>query len=158
MNRIIVAVALAVALGPRSMPAQATAPSAPADSTAALVHELVDRTRSVDLAFTAIEANIAVQRQTNPRIPAEFWDRFLGLAHAHRDELAAQIESVYGRHFSVDELRALLAFYDTPVGKKLIAVQPTLAQESMAAGRDWGQRIGAEAGAEISKESVKTKP
>lgn len=158
MNRMIVAFAVAMLVAPVAASAQGATAGAPADSNAALVHELVERSRSVDLALTAIEANVAAQRQLNARIPAVFWDRFLSVAHERRGDLATMIESVYARHFSADELRQLLAFYDTPIGKKLIALQPTLAQESMAAGKEWGQRIGLEVGMQLQKEGVHAGP
>lgn len=48
------------------------------------------------------------------------------------DELLAQAIPIYARNFSVDELHQLAAFYATPVGKKMMAVMPKLASESMA--------------------------
>ncbi len=48
------------------------------------------------------------------------------------DELLAQAIPIYARNFTVDELHQLAAFYATPVGKKMMAVMPKLASESMA--------------------------
>jgi hypothetical protein len=38
---------------------------------------------------------------------------------------------IYARNFTVDELHQLAAFYATPVGKKMMAMMPKLAGESM---------------------------
>ena len=42
-------------------------------------------------------------------------------------------------------MHALRDFYQTPLGKKLIAVQPTVFAESTAAGRVWGERVARDA-------------
>jgi hypothetical protein len=41
--------------------------------------------------------------------------------------------AIYARHFSADELRALTAFYRTPIGIKALAVMPKVMGESMQA-------------------------
>ena len=38
----------------------------------------------------------------------------------------------YRKHFSLDELRQITAFYATPVGKKVISIAPELMQDAMA--------------------------
>jgi uncharacterized protein len=65
-------------------------------------------------------------------------------ANSRVDEIGDQMAGVYARAFTVDEMRQLIAFYQTPVGQKLLEKSPTLVQESMSIGRAWGQRLGAE--------------
>lgn len=57
------------------------------------------------------------------------------------DGLNTDIVAVYAKHFTHDEVRGLLAFYDTPLGQKMIAATPALFQESVAVGQSWAQRI-----------------
>ncbi|MFA6448073.1 MAG: DUF2059 domain-containing protein [bacterium] len=38
---------------------------------------------------------------------------------------------IYAKHFSDDDIKAMIAFYDSPVGKKLVAESPAIATESM---------------------------
>jgi len=45
--------------------------------------------------------------------------------------LVAQMLPLYGQHFSHDEIKQLLAFYDTELGRKTIQVMPQLAQQSI---------------------------
>ena len=54
---------------------------------------------------------------------------------------------IYQRNFTEQDVRGLLAFYRTPLGQKLLKVQPVIMRESMLAGEQWGrqrveQRIG----------------
>jgi hypothetical protein len=47
------------------------------------------------------------------------------------EELFAEIAPLYGRHFTVAEIKQMAAFYKTPVGKKMLAVTPQIMAESM---------------------------
>jgi hypothetical protein len=121
----------------------------------ALLRQIISQSHAAELAVSAMEASLPAQRAAHPEIPAAFWDRFIALAHARSADLENMIIVIYDKHFSTDELRQLLAFYGTPAGKKLLDAQPTILQESMAAGRDWGQRLGMEVAQQLDAESRK---
>lgn len=50
------------------------------------------------------------------------------------DELLASSAEVYRKHFSSQDIAALLVFYRSPAGQKFLAEMPSLTQESMRAG------------------------
>jgi hypothetical protein len=52
-----------------------------------------------------------------------------------------RIVRTYSRHFSHEEVRGLLAFYQTPLGSKMIREMPLVLQESIADGQEWAQEI-----------------
>ncbi len=58
--------------------------------------------------------------------------------------LIDQVIPIYGKYFTHQEIRELLAFYQTPAGKKTILVLPKVVNESMMAGQRWGQSLGPE--------------
>ncbi len=58
------------------------------------------------------------------------------------EDLLAQIAGVYDRHFSHDDIKALIAFYETPLGKKLLKELPAITQESLEVGQTWGRAMG----------------
>jgi hypothetical protein len=60
---------------------------------------------------------------------------------AQENELTNAIIEVWATNFSVEDLKALRAFYATPLGQRLIATLPTITREGMAAGQAWGRRI-----------------
>ena len=124
----------------------------------AFIHQLLDETHAVDLAMTAMEASIAAQRTANPRIPAVFWDRFSALAHARRDSLASMFIDIYDRHFSTEDVKQLLEFYKSPVGKKLLGETPEIARESMTVGQAWGAQLGGEVARQLAAEGVQLPP
>lgn len=155
LRRIPVLLSLLLLAAPVLARAQGT-DTLPSDSAkVAVIRELLAQSHAVDRALSVMEQSIPAQRAANPRIPAVFWDRFMEVAQARRAELQDMMIVVYDRHFSTDELRQLLAFYQTPIGQKMLQVQPVLLRESMQAGQQWGQRIGAEVGEELAKEGIR---
>jgi hypothetical protein len=46
---------------------------------------------------------------------------------------------LYSKYFTNDEIKELIHFYESPVGRKTIQVLPTVTQESMARGAELGQ-------------------
>lgn len=60
---------------------------------------------------------------------------------AQEAELTNAIIEVWATSFSVEDLKALHAFYATPLGQRLIATLPSITQQGMAAGQAWGRRI-----------------
>jgi len=58
--------------------------------------------------------------------------------------LMDRVIPIYSKYYSQAEIRELLAFYQSPIGKKTIQVLPKVASESMVAGRQWGQSLGPE--------------
>ena len=49
---------------------------------------------------------------------------------------------IYARHFSHEEIRGLLKFYQTELGKKTIETWPLILQESMNLAQDWSKSLG----------------
>ena len=65
-------------------------------------------------------------------LSAEFAKAFNGPGGLRPKQVA-----LYAKYFSHDDVRGLLAFYQTELGKKTIKVMPTLLQESAAIGQEW---------------------
>ena len=164
--------ALLIALVPLTVPgrtnAQATAGAPRAQATAsasatakvdpaklAAIRELLAMSKAVDQSVLAMETSIPAQRAANPAIPAVFWDRFMTQVRSRKGELEDMIVVVYDRHFSTYELRQMVAFYRTPLGQKMLQSLPTIMQESMLAGQQWGQKLGMEVGQQLAAEGVK---
>lgn len=51
--------------------------------------------------------------------------------------LARGLARVYARHFTDEEIRSLIAFYETPLGRKVTETLPAIAQESMQVSTKW---------------------
>ena len=60
---------------------------------------------------------------------------------AQKGDLTNEIIDVWANNFTMDDMKGLISFYSTPLGKKLIATLPAVTQQGMAAGQAWGQRV-----------------
>lgn len=61
---------------------------------------------------------------------------------AHLPEMTDMAVEVYAAKFSAEDLHALRDFYGTPLGRRLLAAQPEIAQQMFQLGSAWGQRTG----------------
>jgi len=72
-----------------------------------------------------------------------------------KGELIDQIAALYAEKLTLEDLTAIIGFYKSPAGAKLVAAQPEIARQSMALGHRWGAQIGREIEAEARRELKK---
>jgi Uncharacterized protein conserved in bacteria (DUF2059) len=100
-------------------------------------------------------ASTAGQQFADPR-------RLLGPLCGARADSSRRVRgapgATYDQRFSPAELRDLLAFYQSPLGLRLLDVQPDLTRDAMLAGQQWGMRIGAKIGQELAAEGIQIQP
>ncbi|MFI5093141.1 MAG: DUF2059 domain-containing protein [Candidatus Acidiferrum sp.] len=61
------------------------------------------------------------------------------------DQVTEQLVAIYDKHYTDDDIRALLQFYGSPVGQKVAAEMPQIAREIQAASRAAGAKAAKEA-------------
>jgi hypothetical protein len=74
----------------------------------------------------------------NPQFIDLLQDTVVGVARDNSGDLMQRLVPLYSRHFSDGEIRQLTTFYDSPLGRKLVQVQPQLINEATQVGQDWG--------------------
>jgi len=60
-------------------------------------------------------------------------------AAATKGPLMEQTVAAYAKYFTPEDVRGLLAFYNSELGKRTVAVMPALAQELSASGQRWAE-------------------
>lgn len=60
------------------------------------------------------------------------------------NDLIDESAKIYASHFTEAELRQILAFYQTPLGRKVIVEEPRALDESMANAGNWGDNLSQE--------------
>ena len=146
---------LAAALGSSSMPAAMSAQqTAVAPAKVALIRRVLELTKVADVAVSAMEAAIPSQRLANPQIPAEFWGEFMTCAGREIPRLLDLLVPIYDAQFTTAQLEQLIEFYQSPAGKRLVAVQPAIAVQSMQAGQEWGARVGSQVVADLARRGI----
>ncbi|NUY82616.1 DUF2059 domain-containing protein [Flavobacterium sp. MAH-1] len=83
----------------------------------------------------------AAKKQVMAMVPAEKQAAFAIEFDATLPALYDKIVDIYIQTYTKEDLKAMLAFYDSPVGKKMAANAAPIMEKSMAAGKEWGQGL-----------------
>ncbi len=83
----------------------------------------------------------------------KFWDDFR--AGIDPEELIRMTIPIYDKHLTHEEIKGLIAFYQTPLGAKLIEKLPAIAQDSMVVGMEWGEKVATKAMAKMEERRAK---
>ncbi len=71
----------------------------------------------------------------------------LSLFRAHTNDVDGPMDrmiAVYHQHFSQAEIQQLIAFYETPLGKRMLAEAPLISKEVLAINQRWAESLGPE--------------
>ena len=86
----------------------------------------------------------AVFIRSNPALAAQIEEVTTAVAidlAATRRDLDRTIQEVWARRFSEDELREIIAFYQTPVGAKLADLSPEILALVVGAAKQWSDEL-----------------
>ncbi len=141
LRRSALALALALVLSPLAASAQTAA--APSPEALKLARELVVKT-SGDRAATLQGISgpmVGMMQQMGIKQPdraqALVQEAVMPILTEHFDDLTTLRAKEYASLLSVDDMKAISAFYDTPAGRSLIKAQPQLAQATMTGMTQW---------------------
>ena len=90
--------------------------------------------------------------------PGEYRDQLLDLFfqkfRSKRDtnQLIDLVVPIYDKYYTHEDIKALIAFYESPVAQKMVAVLPKVLQESQTAGMKWGGDLGRQCMIEVLQE------
>lgn len=92
---------------------------------------------------------ITMVKQTASSVPDSFWDGFVTKYKSKLgDKLVELYTPIYAKYYSLDDIKQLIDFYRTPIGKKLGETTPKI----MIEGMQIGQKIGMEIATELQNE------
>jgi uncharacterized protein len=84
-------------------------------------------------------------------VPDSFWEKVRANMDTH--ELLEKIIPLYDKYYTLEDLKAVNAFYESPAGQKVLSTLPQIMKESMKIGQEWGEKIGRQAAEEAQQES-----
>ena len=114
----------------------------------ATAKELVAATKATTV-FNPLIAGVVEQAkllflQQNPSLAKdlnEIAEKMRADLEPRMSELSDEMAKLYATHFTDQELKAILAFYQSPVGKKVLVEQPTVVDLSMRYAQDWANKL-----------------
>jgi hypothetical protein len=143
--------AAAVAFGILALGDAARAQPAPSAAAIGYAKELVSLKGGASM-FDPLVAGVIESAKnslvpTNPQLSKELNDVATQLRKEYdpkRAEVLNEVAKIYAQHFSEQELKEIVAFYQTPVGKKMITEEPIALNQSLAAAQAWATRFSDE--------------
>ena len=152
-----VAVVVLVAFG---SPASAQPKSSPA--AMATAQELIKITGATTL-FNPLIPGVVEQAkllflQQNPGLGKDLNEVAAKLREkyaSHLNELTTHVAGLYVQRFTEAELKQLVTFYRSPLGKKLLAQQPEIVDSSMKYAQNWANDLSDKVIAEMREEMKK---
>ena len=131
---ILAALALALLCAGPAMPQAAGSEAKRQD-----IRKLMELTGAAKVGQQIAAQMIPMFKQGNPQVPQKFWDDVMKEFDAK--SMIDLIVPIYDKHLTQDDVKGLIAFYQSPLGRKMTSVMPQIAQESMQVGQQWGMQI-----------------
>ena len=140
-----------IALG-LARPAAAQAPGAQPSPNAILMAKKIIEIKGVNAMFAPLVRGVIIKVrdqfiQTNFMWAKDLSDIANNLEREYGprgSEIIDATARIYATHFTEAELKDLLAFYQSPVGRKAVAEEPKVTDESMAYAGRWGDDLSIE--------------
>lgn len=136
-----------------------SAPAQPSAAAVALATQILEIKSGMGLFDPAIEGVIAHHKSTfiqmNPnaaKVLNDIEGKLRTEAAPKRQELRGEVARAYASQFTEQELKDMLAFYKTPLGKKLIEGEPKAADEAAKRAQVWIDRYANDISAKMRAE------
>ncbi len=110
------------------------------DTKEKLIKEMLNLSGSGKIARQSMELMVSSFKKQMPTVAGDFWDEFM--KEADTEELTNMIVPVYAKYYTESEIKELIAFYKTPIGKKMVENLTLITQESYSIGEAWGKALG----------------
>jgi hypothetical protein len=105
----------------------------------ASIKELMALTGAGNIGIQVMQTMLPTLKQLVPQAPDSFWTEFM--SGVHPEDLEKLVVPIYQKHFTEQEIRETIEFYNSPTGRKVVQQLPMVMQESMAVGRVYGQQL-----------------
>lgn len=99
-----------------------------------------DVLKVIEVTGSASQMKIA-KDQILKMIPKEKQAAFLVEFDASLPSLYDKIATVYMQEYTHDDVKQILKFYETPVGKKMTQKAGVIAEKNMTASQEWGSSL-----------------
>jgi hypothetical protein len=106
------------------------------------IKKLLDIIGARGIGLRVFNQVIAAFQRSNTEAPEEIWQEISREAETRIDDfITGRLAPIYDQYLSHDDIKGMLAFYQSPLGEKLLSIMPQMSQESMIAGQAWGREF-----------------
>ena len=115
----------------------------------ATLEKMMNLSGALEVSKTMVPQMVSMMKQASPGTADAFWDDFAAKWKTKfADRMVELYVPIYQKYLTIDDLKDLIAFYETPIGKKLAEATPKMTVEGM----QLGQKIGMEMATELQNE------
>ncbi len=115
------------------------------------LYKMLDKSGGLESVRLMVPQLVNMMKQQAASQPDSFWEDFTKRwTKQFIDKMMEGITPIYQKHLTLKDLEDILAFYNTPVGKKLSASTPVMGKEAMRIGQQLGTEIGRQMQNEIA--------
>ena len=84
-----------------------------------------------------------IRRSMRQQVPQEIWDDLIAefKIEFSPEKLVELNLPIYAKHYTHDEIKQLIAFYESPLGKKMTSVTPLIVKEGYDVGVAHGRQV-----------------
>lgn len=117
------------------------------------IRELLITSNAVKLGDQMLDQIFDAYESSVPDVPPEVWKKVRSEMRA--SEFIEFIIPIYAKHFNRKDIKGIMSFYKSPVGRKLIDSQGEIMKESMAVGMAWGQEVSKRIASDLNMKGYK---
>jgi len=155
---LLAAVLLALSFSPPSVRAQST-PDAARLAAAREMMQVAGVAKQFSQVMPVLMRQLArgfvAVAPDKAEVIAEVFAKLGGKFDERKGELIDQIATLYAEQLTLEELNAVIGFYRSPAGAKLMTVQPQVMRQAMLLGQRWGAQLGRQIEEEARRELKK---
>lgn len=125
---------------------------------------LLDLTKATDIGAQFVQQGVDELRKSFASLPDERRERMVKifqeemLKEFSREKMIEGILPIYDKYLTDEDVKQLIAFYESPVGRKMVEVQPRILKEAFDYGSTRGREAGQRAVARITEEGLLEPP
>ena len=104
------------------------------------VAKMLEMTHTMDAMKQIFPQMTAMLKQQLPQAPDEFWKELDASMNGMYDKMIKAVIPVYKKYLTLDDLKEIIKFYETPVGKKLSEMNPKATAEILPIAQQIGMQ------------------
>jgi len=96
-------------------------------------------TETYNMVYDQLTAQL---KQAKPNVPDSVWSNLkTEVFDMEVNELTKQLVPLYKKHFTQEDVKELISFYESPIGKKLTTETTLITKETMQISQTWGMNL-----------------
>jgi len=119
--------------------------AAPNDELTIEIRKMMNQTKGIEMGVQqGLMAMEEMKKSPASELPEEFYEKFRAelTSDSFKRILENYLINIYRKYLTVEDVKAITAFYETEAGKKAIEVMPKIMSESIQGGSMLGQMTG----------------